>query len=201
MAWPCGVCTTSGWNCTAWRRRSTSSIAATGASGVVAVTWKPVGRRADRVEVAHPHLLVGRLATSEQHAGGDDLEIGAAVLASTGAGDDPAELLGEELRAVADAEHRDIEVVHAGVDAGAPSTCTDAGPPLRMMPAGCPIDQLGGGDRVGHDLAVDVRLTDAPGDELGVLRAEVDDEDGTGRGHEPARRSPASPSARPSGAP
>ena len=33
--------------------------------------------------------------------------------------------------------------------------------------------------RVGDDLRVDLRLADAPGDELGVLRAEVDDEDGT----------------------
>jgi hypothetical protein len=31
---------------------------------------------------------------------------------------------------------------------------------------------------VGHDLAVDVGLAYPPGDELGVLRAEVDDEDG-----------------------
>jgi len=30
---------------------------------------------------------------------------------------------------------------------------------------------------VGHDLAVDVRLADPAGDQLGVLGAEVDDED------------------------
>ena len=38
--------------------------------------------------------------------------------------------------------------------------------------------QLRGRDRVRDDLAVDVRLADAAGDELRVLRAEVDDEDG-----------------------
>jgi hypothetical protein len=35
---------------------------------------------------------------------------------------------------------------------------------------------------VGDDLAVDVGLPDPPGDELGVLRAEVDDEDVVGVG-------------------
>ena len=36
---------------------------------------------------------------------------------------------------------------------------------------------LGRGDRVRDDLGVDVRLAHPPGDELRVLRAEVDDED------------------------
>ncbi len=31
---------------------------------------------------------------------------------------------------------------------------------------------------MGHDLAVHVRLADAPGDQLGVLRPEVDDQNG-----------------------
>ena len=34
----------------------------------------------------------------------------------------------------------------------------------------------------GHDLAVDPRLADPAGDELGVLRAEVDDQHGVGGG-------------------
>ena len=44
-------------------------------------------------------------------------------------------------------------------------------------PAGLRGRDLGRGDRVGHDLAVDVRLAHPPGDQLGVLGAEVDDED------------------------
>src|SRR5690606_29644384 len=39
-----------------------------------------------------------------------------------------------------------------------------------------------------HDLAVDPRLADATGDELGVLRAEVDDQDGAGRVGSGSRR-------------
>ena len=42
-------------------------------------------------------------------------------------------------------------------------------------------EHLGHRHRVRHDLAVDLRLADAAGDELGVLRAEVDDEDGAVR--------------------
>ena len=60
---------------------------------------------------------------------------------------------------------------------GAPSTWTDAGPPEKMMPVGLRAAISSAGDVVGHDLGVDVRLADAPGDELGVLGAEVDDED------------------------
>ena len=50
---------TSGWNCTPYRPRSGSSIAATGALAVRAVTVNPAGRRAARVAVRHPHRLLG----------------------------------------------------------------------------------------------------------------------------------------------
>ncbi len=46
------------------------------------------------------------------------VQLGAAVLAPPGAGDLAAELLGDELGAVADAEHRHAELVDAGVDDG-----------------------------------------------------------------------------------
>ena len=41
-----------------------------------------------------------------------------------------------------------------------------------------PLYDLLGRDIGGDDLGVHAGLADAPGDELGVLRAEVDDEDG-----------------------
>jgi hypothetical protein len=50
--------------------------------------------------------------------GRHERELGAAVLAAhPGVGDGAAELLGDELGAVADAEDRDAEVVDGGVDA------------------------------------------------------------------------------------
>ena len=151
-----------------------------GCRAVDAVTAKPGGRLGDRVEVAHPHLLVvGWSRRTARRRRRSTVEVGAAVLAPAGLGDVAAEVAGEELGAVADAEDRDAERRRRpGRSPGAPSTWTDFGPPRedqRRRPA---RGQLGGGDRVGHDLAVDVRLADPAGDELGVLGAEVDDEDG-----------------------
>jgi hypothetical protein len=51
-------------------------------------------------------------------AGRHHVELGAAVLAGPGVGDGAAELLGDELGAVADAQDRHAEVVHGGVDDG-----------------------------------------------------------------------------------
>jgi len=60
------------------------------------------------------------------------------------------------------------------------------GPAAEDQAGGRPLGDLGGGDRVRDDLAVDVGFADPPGDELGVLRAEVDDEDvvGVARGRQ-----------------
>ena len=40
---PCGVCTTSGWNCTPYNERSRDSNAATGVAGELATTVAPSG--------------------------------------------------------------------------------------------------------------------------------------------------------------
>jgi len=52
-SWPRSVWATSGWNCTACRRRSTSSMTATGASGDEPVTTNPSGA----VAIASPWLI------------------------------------------------------------------------------------------------------------------------------------------------
>src|SRR5438874_2268572 len=46
---------------------------------------------------------------------------------------------------------------------------------------GPPGPDLLGRDRVRHDLRIHVRVTHPPGDELGVLGTEVDDQDGVER--------------------
>ena len=60
---------------------------------------------------------------------------------------------------------------------GAPSTCTDAGPPEKMIPLGSPRQHLGDRRGARHDLGVHVRFAHTAGDQLRVLGAEVDDED------------------------
>ena len=103
---------------------------------------------------------------------------GPAVLAAHAAADRAAELLGDELGAVADAEHRHAEVVDAGVER---RRALD----VHALRAARQDDRrrrtllhLGGGDAVRNDLGVHLQLADAPGDQLGVLGAEVDDQHG-----------------------
>ena len=53
----------------------------------------------------------------------------------------------------------------------------EAGPPERMIPSGLRLPDLFEVDLRRFDLAVDVVLPDPPGDELVVLRSEIDDQD------------------------
>ena len=108
---------------------------------------------------------------------GHDVEVGAAVLALARAGHLAAEVAGDQLGAVADAEHGHAEVVDGGVDAGRAVDVDRLRAAAEDHAGRVARGQLGGGDRVRDDLAVDVRLADAAGDELRVLGAEVDDED------------------------
>ena len=99
-----------------------SSSAATGASGVLTPSaTKPARRLGDGVEVAHPHvLLVGHDSSSSVDAEpAMRVSCGPAVLAAHAAADGAAELLGDQLRAVADAEDRDAELVDRRVERSA----------------------------------------------------------------------------------
>ena len=65
----------------------------------------------------------------------------------------------------------------SGAARGLPASVTQAGPPERMTACGAEVGEEGGVDLlVGVDLAVDARLAQAAGDQLGDLAAEVDDE-------------------------
>src|SRR5450756_2542138 len=124
-------------------------------------------------------------------------DAGATELAEPSARDRAAEGSRHRLEAVADPEHRhprdEQRRVHRwrtiGVHAGRPTGQDDRGRVLRQHP----LD----GPRVRHDLGVDPRLTDAARDQLGVLRAEVDDEDRARGGRHGARvvRDTGSPSS------
>ena len=94
--------------------------------------------------------------------------------------DGPAECLRHGLEAVADTEHRNVQIeqrriqlrrtvgVHAGRAAGEHDGLRIAGLDL--------FDRRG----VRDDLGEHPRLADAARDQLGVLRAEIDDENGAG---------------------
>ena len=179
---PCGVCTTSGWNWTPYRRRARSSKAAIGVDGELAVTSAPVGGAVTESRwLIHTVCSGGRSWKSSDSAA---LELGLSELGRARALDRAAEVARHELHAVADAERRDPELEDPRVEIGR-ALCVH-----RRRPAG--EDQrgrvarrdLGGGQPVPDELRVHARLAHAPRDQLAVLAAEVDDEDGTllGRG-------------------
>ncbi len=64
------------------------------------------------------------------------MQVGAAVLTGAGVVHLAAQGLGHELEAVAHAEDGDAGLEELAVEAGAPSSYTDEGPPERMIAAG-----------------------------------------------------------------
>ena len=111
-----------------------------------------------------------------------DIDEGAAELAMVGALDLAAELLADRLLAVADAEHRHVQLEHdarrlrrlAFIDRGRAAGEDDA--------LGAEVgDALGIGVE-GQDLAIDAGLADAARDELRELGTEIEDQDTFGHG-------------------
>ena len=130
----------------------------------------------DPVEMAHPTLVGVRGIGWQNRRVAGALEQRAPVLAGHAAADDAAELLGDQLRAVADAEDRDPELVDADVELRRALDVHARRATRQDDRVGRPLGDLGGRDPVRHDLGVHVQLADSPGDQLCVLGAEVDDE-------------------------
>ena len=78
---------------------------------------KAVRMLLDRVAVAHQNGLLLVHAVGER-AGGDDVDLGRTVLGLDLGQDDAAEMLVDELHAVADAERRDAELKDGGIVGG-----------------------------------------------------------------------------------
>src|SRR4051794_28431273 len=130
----------------------------------------------DGVEVAHPDvLLMGQRGQQLTLVVGHRQPCPAILAAHTSA-DLTAELLSDQLGAVADPEDRDAELVDRRVERWRTlhvHALRTAGQDDRRRLA---QRQVGSGDAMRDDLAVHVELADSTGDELGVLGAEVDDE-------------------------
>ena len=134
------------------------------------------------VAVAHPYVQPRRLAGGvinaiQQAAGVVDIDRGGAEFAVVAGFDQAAELHRHGLHAVADAEHRHLQREHflgraRRTGFGGRFRTTGQDDALRR--------ERGDVGRVvvpGPDLAVHAGLADAAGDQLGVLRAEIEDED------------------------
>ena len=135
------------------------------------------GQRRDLVAVAHPHDGLGAEAGEELARVLPHPDLGVAELSLARALDRPAQGPAHPLHPVADAEDGDAHLEQAlgdigrvvGVDAGRAAREDDAGE----------VHLLGRRERLGRgeDLAPGPRLAQAARDELGVLGAEVDDQE------------------------
>src|SRR5258708_3312497 len=129
--------------------------------------------------MAHPHRIPLALApyAVEQRTILGHLHLGAAELAVMAALDLAAELVRHRLLAVADAEHRQAGLIElgrrqggVGVETRSRAAGRDHGPGLHRRKGFARF-------LVRHNLAIDAVFAHAPGDQLGDLGAEIDDED------------------------
>ena len=163
-----------------------------GGVGRSADHFKALRRAGDAVPVAHPHrILPAHFPEAvEQRAGLVDFDIGAAEFRRMAAFHFAAQLGAQGLLAIADRQDRQAAIDHRLRRARAAFIGHRSRPARQDYAFGLhPREgRLGGVER--HDLGIDPRLADAPGDQLGDLAAEVDDEDGICGldGHEEALR-------------
>ena len=133
-------------------------------------------RHHNLVAVAHPYAG-GRSDAVHQGAGRNEVEVGRAVFPREGLGQLPAKVLGQQLHAIADAEHghaqfqktgiqrRSVGFAHAGRAAG------------QNDGLGLHGGHLFGGGHTGVDFRIHPGFAHAPRDKLGNLRAVIYDND------------------------
>ena len=124
------------------------------------------------VEVAHPHGLIGGRAREQLAAG--DVQRGGAVFAHLGVVHAAAQGDGGHLMAVAKAQDRHAQLVDGRVDAR--RVLGVDGGRAAGQDDGCRrhLAHLVGGDVARYDFGVHVQIAHAAGDQLPVLRAEVE---------------------------
>ena len=136
-----------------------------------------LGRALDSVAVAHPHdLIVGgaiKQARTRRNRG-----LGVSVLAGARATDGAAKGVSHGLEAVADTQDGHAGLEDRGIDGGRALLVHGGRAAGQDDGDGLLSEHVRHAHGVGDDLGVDVSLTHAARDQLGILRAEVDDEDG-----------------------
>ena len=123
--------------------------------------------------MGHPACLLAWHA-SEQKAGLGDAQLGAPELAHLGLLDAPAQLVHEQLHAVADPHHRHAQLEQAALQAGSPVGVDRRGPAREDDAARAAARHLLERHVVGQKLAEDPAVADAARDQLAVLPAVVE---------------------------
>ena len=135
-----------------------------------------LGSGHDRVAVGHPDRLLGRGVGEQLRLG--HLHGGAPELGDAGAVDAAAELEGHQLRAVTDAERGNAELEQRRIDARRVVGVDRRRAPAQDQRVRVPGAHRLGRDRVADELGVDAALAHAARDQLRVLAAEVENENG-----------------------
>ena len=130
----------------------------------------------DPIPMAHPNFLK-TFHAGEQRGVGNNFHLGVAVLAFLALLDASPELMGHHLHPVADAEHGDAELPDAGVALRRFAYVHTGGPAAEDDPARFQRRERCRGCVVAQDLGEHLAFADAPGDDLCVLRAEVQNND------------------------
>ena len=125
------------------------------------------------VAVAHPDLLGSGEPGGDDLAGLRHLEFHPAVLGEPAAVDLASELVGEELCPVADSEDRHAEREDLRIETRGAGGVHRLRSATEDQPGGAAPEHALGRNVVRHDLAVHAGLANPPGDELGILGAEV----------------------------
>ena len=128
------------------------------------------------VAVAHPHRLFP-VEVEEQVLGIEDAEWFAAVFPGRGGGHSAAQEMVHELDAVADAQNRHPQVEEFRVDGGGVRLVDAPGAAGKNDALGREFLDFRQRHHKGVDFAIDLELPHPPGDELGVLGAEIQDQD------------------------
>ena len=140
---------------------------------------KPLRHLGHVVPMAHPGDALCRQPLEEGEAGvvlGGCLAVlpGGVLL---GGGDQPAQAVGHQLAAIADAQNGDAPGENVRIHVGRSVQVYAVGPPGKNDTDGIQGFQLCQRCGVGFDFAVNPALPDPPGDELVVLSAKIQDQD------------------------
>ena len=134
---------------------------------------KALGHARDGIAVAHPHGLLERSGI-EQRALAVALDGGGAVLADLGVAHLAAERHGGHLVAVAKAQDGQTQVVDGGIDRRRVLGIHGRGAAGEDQRGGGHLTHLVGRDVARDDLRIHMQVAHATGDELRILRAEVE---------------------------
>jgi len=150
-----------------------------GNGGIGTACQNPEPRRKleDPVPVAHPDPHAFGLDVPEELRGVLDLDQGMTVFPPIGPFHGPSQLPGHELHSVADTQDGDAQAKEAGIGKRGVQIVNPGGSSRKENPLGPKGADLFQRQVEGMNLAIDVTLPHPPGNELGVLGTEVEDED------------------------